>query len=130
MSLESALFTLITADAGVAAIMGTRLYPDVIPQDAAMPAGHYRTVANRPAMAHSGAAGVEFSTVRYSIFAPLRADAITLRDTIKPVVSGYKGTAGGETLDAVFYREGINTFDVESGLYAAQFDLVVTRRTS
>ena len=128
MSLESALFTLITTNDPVAAVMGTRLYPDVIPQDQAMPAGHYRTVTNRPATAHSGAAGVEFSTVRFSIFAPLRADAIALRELIKPVVNGYKGTAGGETLDAVFYREGVNTFDVESGLYAAQFDLIVTRR--
>lgn len=129
MSLESALVALITGNAPVAAVLGTRLYPDVIPQDQPMPAGHYRTVSTRPAMAHSGEAGVDFSTVRFSIFAPLRADAISLRELIKPVVSGYKGTSGGETLDAVFYREGMNTFDIESGLYAAQFDLIVTRRT-
>lgn len=130
MSLESGLVALITGDAGVSALMSTRLYPDVIPQDVTMPAGHYRLTVNRVAMAHDNPAGVEFSTVRVTIFDTLRASVITLRDIIKTAVSGYKGTSGGETFDAVFYQEGANSFDVESGLYSAAFDLRVTRRVS
>lgn len=128
MSLESALFTLITSNAPVAAVMGTRLYRDFVPQDVPKPYGYYKVVNNRVPMAHSGPAGVEFGTVRYTVFDESRAGVIALREVIKTATSGFKGVSDGETLDAVFYREGSSSGDTESEQHWCQFDLTVTRR--
>jgi hypothetical protein len=51
MSLASDLYTVLTGDAGVAALIGTRLYPDVAPPGAALPRATYQFI-DRHALQH------------------------------------------------------------------------------
>lgn len=45
MSAEGDFFTVMTGDAGIAAIVGTRIYPNVLPDNVVFPAVAYRVVS-------------------------------------------------------------------------------------
>ena len=45
MSLETGLYTVLTGDAGVSALVGTRIYPEIMPQGVTYPAISYQRVS-------------------------------------------------------------------------------------
>lgn len=45
--LEEAVYAILTEDAAVGALVGTRVYPQVIPQDVALPAVAYSRISTR-----------------------------------------------------------------------------------
>lgn len=57
MSLESAFYTHLVNHTGVAALVATRIYPLVIPQDALLPAIAYQVIDDVPVYAHPAATG-------------------------------------------------------------------------
>lgn len=129
MSLESGLFSLITTDAGVAALMGTRLYPSILPQDAVLPAGTYQRIAGPVGYAHDGEAGVDFVLMQVSLFDDVLLDLIALREAVRSAVSGYRGTVASETFDGVRVMNQLQDFDVDTTLYVVHLDLMVPHRS-
>lgn len=94
MSLESALYTLITADAGTAALIGTRCYPLVLPQDPTLPAARYAIISAVPVTTHDAPGGLVRARVQVDSYASTYAGARTLADTIRAALDGYRATSG------------------------------------
>lgn len=54
MNAAEALFQMLTTDAGVAAFVGSRVFPLVVPQDATRPAVAYQVISETPTHAQTG----------------------------------------------------------------------------
>lgn len=67
MTIEEAIYARITAALG--ALIGTRCYPLVIPQDASLPAVTYQIISSAPQITHSGSAGIVETRVQFTIAA-------------------------------------------------------------
>jgi hypothetical protein len=103
----------------VAAIVGTRIYPDHLPQGATMPAAVYHVVSGTDEVDLAGMSGVAHSRVQIDAYADTRTSAnllaLTIRDALATTHSrGLWGTVatlgttpqGGERYDTQSVGDG------------------------
>jgi hypothetical protein len=91
VSAESVLYTTLTAATAVTAIVSTRIYPDVVPQEQAVPAIAYARLETDPVITlHSNAPVAETATLEVVCMASTRAGAEALGDAVRAAL----GAAG------------------------------------
>jgi hypothetical protein len=127
MRIEVALRSILLADAGVAAIVGTRIYRNKLPQNVTYPAiryqlistpwGEYRTV--------DGAA-VDYAKPRFQIdcWATAADGELALADAVFAALEGYHGTFGSPAeirIDPIEIED--EGGDVEEGIGPAGADV-------
>jgi len=78
MSLESSVYSAVTGDGTIGALIGTRLYPDVAPDDATFPAMVYQVLTQVPI----GSNGCTQSRVQIDSYAASYTVVITMRDAL------------------------------------------------
>jgi len=91
VSAETVLYAALTAAAGVTALIGTRVYPDVVPQESALPCAAFaRLDTEYTTTIHSGVPIAENTTIEISCMALTRASA----DDVCNAVIAAAGAAG------------------------------------
>ena len=123
MSLESAFYTLITGDGPTAALIGTRCYPETLPQNPTLPAVRYNLVTAGPIGTHDAAGGLVRATVQVDAVAATYAAARTLADTIKAKLNGYR--AGSGTIRTALWDNENPAWDDETGQKIVSIDFTV-----
>lgn len=109
MTAESDLYALLSGNAGVNAQVGTRIYPDAMPEDAVYPSIVYARAATTPILAISGQQLGAFVQFAATAWANTRATA----DAAASALEAAAASAGHE----INNREA--GFDAEIGLYAS-----------
>lgn len=108
MSIEAALYTLITSDVALAALVGTRVYPLVIPQETCLDATAmaYQVISSMPEYAHAeGDVYLDRVRVQLSFQAGSYGALKTAMAAVRSLLSGYSGTVNGtDHLQAVFWE--------------------------
>ena len=99
--IESALYAHLVADAGVTALLGTRIYPLDLPQEPTTPCATYHRVSTVPRYVHG--ADLNFDTVRIQIdcYADSVLGAKTLADAVRDALSAHSGDMQGTDVQAV-----------------------------
>jgi hypothetical protein len=96
MSAETELYDALTEAAPVAALVSTRVYPDLVPQDQALPAIGYARLTTEPiGTIHSSAPVVERVTLEVACMASTRTGADALADAAATAM----GAAGFRAVD-------------------------------
>jgi len=119
MSLDTGIRSLLSADATVAGLVGTRIYPTEIPEGNSWPAILYR----RPETSRDATfdtAGTPKATLQVSCFASTAADSIALANAVMNVLADYRGAAADvNILDCLFLDEqdGWDYEKSEIGIY-------------
>lgn len=112
MSVESDVYTAITGDAGMSALIGTRLYPGVIPQQATYPAAAYFVVSEVPAASH----GCVEVRVQVSLFATTYAGVVALRSALVSLI---------ESVSHWRYETGPDNYEDDLSLHMKPVDVIV-----
>ena len=128
MSIKPALWTLITTNPGVSALIGTRLYPDSIPQDAPLPAVAYQTVSTNQGYTQDGPDDIAEPRIQFTIDAPSRAQAEDVAAAFRAVLSGYRGTIGGKTIGAIFLENEYDGYNLSSETVVVRQDYRISYR--
>lgn len=106
--IETALYTLITSDVTLAALVGTRVYPLVIPQDVCLDAAAlaYQVISYRPNYAHAeGDVYLDWARVQLSFQAGSYGALKAAMAAARALLSGYSGTVNtNDHLQAVFWE--------------------------
>lgn len=113
MTLEQALKTKLLADAGLTALIGSRLYPDnAIPQNVTTrPALTYRHAGSDPThYLTGGRSELERDTFEITAHSPNLSDCAAVRDYLRAMLSGTAargvwGGAGGVTVRACLWQD-------------------------
>lgn len=126
--LEAAIFTALTSDAGVAAIVERRVFPDVAPQDAAEPLLVVTVVDDIPEATLSGPASGSLSNARVQVdvYAKTREQASQLKDATLSAL-GDRPSPSADGLSIVVTSRGRNLFDDETQLYRVLMEFNVWR---
>lgn len=82
-AIEAALYSHLTGNERIAALVGDRVYPETIPQEAPFPAIAYQKVSGFPMGVHSGRLNLSESVIQVTISASDYADAKEIANLIK-----------------------------------------------
>ena len=100
-----AIYTILTEDAGVSAVVGTRVYPQVAAQGAAFPFVVYLLQDNTPSDTKSGVSTLD--EIRYDIVAAAETYSAlsSLTERIRLALDRYSGTVSGIVVDSIQFTE-------------------------
>jgi hypothetical protein len=94
-TLEAALFYHLTNTAGTTpGLIGTRLYPLVLPQDPTYPALTYQVIEDIPPMAHDGPGDLFGALVQFDCYGASYSAAKTLARGLRADLNGKSGAIG------------------------------------
>lgn len=125
MALEDALYTRLTGHAGTAALVGTRVYPNVLPQGVTFPCVSYRRVSGvREHAMGADPQNVE-STVQVDCWATTYAGVKALYTQVFQALTRYR-LAG--TFDDVFAGVPQDLYESEKDLHRVRIDFTVYHR--
>jgi hypothetical protein len=100
-TVEQALYKELVATAQVAALVGTRIYPQAAPQGTTADYIVYELVAAQVAHDHSGAGGWTDTRLSYLCHASTYGAAKAIATAVRAALDGRRGSFQGTTLQAV-----------------------------
>lgn len=110
--IEDVLKAALLADAAVAALVGTRVWPARLPQTATLPAVVFQRVATVPSSpALSNPVGPTRARVQMSCWATTFGGARELGDAVMHALNGWSGTTGGEQAHLVRLVNWLDDYD-------------------
>ena len=101
MNEGKAIYTILTEDAGVSAVVGNKVYPQIAAQGAAFPFVVYVLQDNSPSDTKSGPSTLD--EVRYDIVAAAEtySELSSLTERIRLALDRYTGDIGGVEIDSI-----------------------------
>lgn len=100
MTIEAGIYAHLIGNAGVAALVATRIYPLLVPQDAELPAMAYQRISGPRDHAHDGPSGLAMARMQLTFVAASYDGAKTLSEAVRAAMDGFSGTMGEVTVDA------------------------------
>ena len=105
MNEGKAIYSILTSDSDVSAIVGTRVYPQIAAQGAAFPFVVYVLQDTSPSDTKSGVSTLD--EVRYDIVVASEtyAEASDLTEKIRTALDRYSGTVAGVVIDSIQFTD-------------------------
>lgn len=94
MILEEALYAYLTADDTVEGLIGTRLYPEMLPEGVQLPAMAYQRISRDGIIAHDGPTGLASVRIQLTMQAASYLTLRTLADRVRVLLDGERQTMG------------------------------------
>lgn len=112
MSVESELFTRLTSVSSVTALLGTRIYPLILPQNPTLPAAQYAMIDATPRENLFANAGLYRYELQIDIFADKYADVVTGENVVRKALQGYDNIGTGN-IQAIHHMMSTDDFEKE-----------------
>lgn len=118
-SVEASLFSLLTTGSpnAVAAIVGTRVYPDVLPQGVLYPAIRVQRISTPRAQYRALDGRAEYASPRMQVdcWALSRSGALALAQAVYGMLEGHHATVAGLRIDAISTEDEGGDAEVDIG---------------
>ena len=112
---EEGLFTYLSTHAGLSALVGTKIYPQVIQQDTTLPAVTYNLISkNRRQSTIGGNYGLVSPIYEFRCYATTYSQAKNIGEQIKSALLNYSGAIGSYTVQGCFYVSEFDGYDSET----------------
>lgn len=126
MSVETDLFTKVTTNTGVSALIGTRFTPFILQQNTTMPAAVYQFISGTHAESFQGSSGLAAGRYQVSAYGSTAIDAWAVAEAIRLVLHGLSGTVGSTTGVAILILDGPrDTYEDDTKRYRRDYDYQV-----
>lgn len=117
--IEEGIIQRLLATSGVTSLVGTRVFPGVRPQAAALPAIVFTLVSKVPVYDDDGEAGIETCRVQIDSWATTYTQAKQLSRTVRASLSAYFGTSEGT--ESLYCQLDAERDLMEGGANAAEY---------
>lgn len=124
--IESSTFTILSGDGTVAALVGTRIYPLVVPQDVALPAISYQKISGVREYAHDAPLGFASVRIQVNCVDDDYDGAKALAAAVRGAMSGYSGTATGLDIHAMFMDNEVDSYGRDDKYFLVRQDYLIT----
>ena len=130
MSVKTALATRLTLDAGVSALVGFRVYPVALPQNAPRPAITYQRMPSGHDQTLTKASGTSLGVFRIRSFGDKYSEADQVAEAVRQALQAFSGTVDGTTINAVVLTNDFDEFfqpqdASDQGVFCVTFDFHV-----
>lgn len=112
-TIEEALYSLVTTDTAVAALISTRFTPIEVPQKSSLPAASYQVITTPREYDQDGPAGFASPRIQITITGQTYAEAKSVGNAIRSAINGYRGTVLSVVIFGIFLE---NEYDGSSNL--------------
>lgn len=132
MSIEAAFYSYLSTTSTVAALVGTRIYEEIMPQKETRAAIVYQIISEtRDAYSLQGANGQVETRLQVKCYAETAIARRVLKDTVRMALDGFKGQWNGTEMQSVFFDDSGSAFEEPAGNEAARvwgwrYDLLIT----
>lgn len=125
MNEGKAIYSILTADSDVNAIVSGRVYPQIAAQGAAFPFVVYVINDLTPSDTKSGVSTLD--EVRYEVLAIAEtyAEAADLNEKIRTALDRYTGTVSGVVVDSIQFTELETDYDAAAEVYIANSEYII-----
>ncbi len=111
MNYEQALVTKLEATTAITNLVGTRMYPNIIPQEVALPALAYQRISGDRSQFHDGSTFWKTARVQITVRAATYASAKEVIHAVETTLAGFSGVMGGDGGVTVFETNVENELD-------------------
>jgi len=118
-TIDEAVRAILVANSGVYALVGTRVYPAVLPLDCALPALSFSKISNK----YKQIAGVP--RFQISCWTEDYLECQNLKQVVETALDGYAGTISGITIIRIIPLEAPDLYESETGVYHIPYDFKV-----
>lgn len=122
MSLSASIYSELSNESTITALVGTRIYPVIAPQSANFPLIVYEKISVDEGYSSSGPDGVFFSTYRFHIFSYTLSEAEAIKSALRNFLSDTVGTFGTNDLNHLRVEAESDEFEQETLLYHILID--------
>lgn len=129
-TIAEGLRTLVLADATVAGLIGTRMFPVILPQNPTLPAITYQYLSGRSVVSNDGASGLAESTFQIDCWGATYASTDELYEAVRDRLIAYKGDAGGVDVQGIFLVRKRDLYDYDARVYRRTADWSVWHEES
>ncbi len=102
MGIETGLYTELSGNAGVSALVGTRIYPQKLAQDATLPALVYSVISDPRELTLDGPSDFIRARVQVDAWADTYLEAIALSDAVRAAINGENNSLGAQAVQFVY----------------------------
>lgn len=129
MSIESAIVDCLEHHVGLSALVGARVYPLVLPQDAEVPAVVYQRVSAPRVHAIGGASFLASPRFQFTCWGATYASAKAVAEQVIAALDGVLGSIGEEDEAPQWFAQldnDLDDYDEATGRYRVIVDVIVT----
>lgn len=127
--IEAAVYSILTADSTLAALVGTRVYPNVVPQDVALPAVAYQRISTSRVYSHSpGVSQLARPRFQFTSVANSYSDVKAVANAVRGALDAYGGTAASVLVFTMLSQNEFDTFSDDGDLHTVRQDFYVWHR--
>lgn len=114
MAVEQALYSRLTAHAGTSAIIGKKVYPNLLPQDVTLDAITYQRISATRTPAMGADSDAAYARFQVSSWSSTYSGAKALAAQVQDALQRWSGTAGGTTVLEVFLLNELDIYEDET----------------
>jgi hypothetical protein len=115
-AIEEAIYYLLSNDATVSGLVGTRIYPMVVPRNAAMPAIAYQQISGVREHTMTGPIGMVKARFQINCWAETYATADAIAEAVRKELDGYSGVASDTWIYDITLLQGADKIEVLPGV--------------
>jgi len=129
MLAAEALVYLLGNNAGVATMVGSRVYPQLVPQTADRPAIAYQRISHIPEYSHSGFSSLTKTRYQLTLEGNTHMEALSLALAVRRALAGKTNTVGDLTVVTMVENESDGYGDTAQ-VPVVRMDLMMTHNES
>jgi hypothetical protein len=127
--IEEAVYAILKAASGVTALVGgsssPRIYPNVVPQDAGLPAIAYQRISSYRKATHGAPASLARPRIQVTMLAESYSQVKGVAAAVREALDGYVGTAGGVGVQAALSEDETDEFGNSNNLHVVRQDWMI-----
>jgi hypothetical protein len=124
VAFEDGLFTYLSTYPGLAALIGTRLYPLLLPQDPTLPAVTYQRIST-PMMLAFERSFLPHPRFQFDCWAASFPAARAVAEQVKLALDVYRGAMGAETIQASILDTDRDTYEPQAKIFHSIVDAII-----
>lgn len=94
--IEQALYSYLSNYAGLTALVSTRIYPDVCPQEPTLPYVVFQKIHDQPGYVMGGETGISDAVFQFDAVSTSSLEAKNVAEQLRQALSGFSGVMGGD----------------------------------
>lgn len=116
ISIGEAIVSILLADLNLVALIGNRVYPNYVPQGAAVPAVTYQRISGPRDHTFDGPSGLVKSRYQLNSWADTYGDMESVADAVRIAMDGFSGTIGGRVIQNIESDDETDTPVIKPGV--------------
>lgn len=124
--MHAAIYSILAANAGVTALVSTRIYKDEIPQNPTYPCVVFYQSDGWSEEALTSSSGIRYAEYEVMSFATTHLVASNVAEAVRTALNRYNGTSGGVVVLDIKINGESSEKDDSINVYLKSFDVLAT----